>query len=249
MKHSCFKIVCLIVWACITVISGFGDDTAINYETFILEPFNGDSEYTWQLEGSRFTAKANERNTVDYPISQYVSAYPMAAFGTKKEDTENLKSFGINGRFNRQGYNWIDIYPTKEAQEGDGAAPFEIPIPGRLRSIDMWVWGSNLKFYIDVYLRDYQGVVHSLKLGDISYTGWKNLRVNIPGNIMQSKRILPAYAGLKFVKFRIWTTPSESVGNFYVYFKQFKVLTDKFESLFDGNDLADPEYIEQIWKN
>jgi len=111
----------------------------------------------------------------------------------------------------------------------------------------MWVWGSNLKYYIEVYLRDYRGVVHTLKLGDISYTGWRNLKVNVPNTIPQSRRILPSYASLNFVKFRIWTQPVEKVDNFYIYFKQFKIFTDVFESLFDGNDLADPENVEKLW--
>jgi hypothetical protein len=115
--------------------------------------------------------------------------------------------------------------------------------------MDMWVWGSNLKYYIEIFLRDYRGVVHTIKLGDISYVGWRNLKVNIPNSIPQSKRILPAYAGLSFVKFRIWTQPVERVDNFYIYFKQFKVLTDMFESLFDGNDLADPQNVERLWAN
>jgi len=115
--------------------------------------------------------------------------------------------------------------------------------------MDMWVWGANLKYYIEIYVRDYMGVIHAIKLGDISYTGWRNLKVNVPNTIRQSRRILPSYAGLQFVKFRIWTQPVEKVDNFYIYFKQFKVLTDMFESLFDGNDLADPSNVERLWAN
>jgi hypothetical protein len=111
----------------------------------------------------------------------------------------------------------------------------------------MWVWGSNLRYYIEAYFRDYQGVVYSLRLGDLGYQGWRNLRVRIPTNIPQSKRVLPRHAGLTFVKFRIWTTPSERVDNFYVYFNQMKILTDTFESLFDGDELADPERIQEFW--
>jgi hypothetical protein len=73
------------------------------------------------------------------------------------------------------------------------------------------------------------------------------LRVRIPNSISQSKRILPKLAGLSFVKFRIWTTPTEKVDDFYVYFDQFKVLTDTFETFFDGDELADPERVQQLW--
>jgi hypothetical protein len=48
---------------------------------------------------------------------------------------------------------------------------------------------------------------------------------------------------------RIWTQPTEKVGDFYVYIRQLKVLTDTFDSLFDGNDLADPAYVQELWAN
>ena len=91
--------------------------------------------------------------------------------------------------------------------------------------------------------------MHVLHLGDISHQGWKNLRVRVPTSIAQSKRVLPRLAGLQFVKFRIWTTPMERVDNFYVYLNNFKVLTDTFESLFDGDELADPDRVQELWAN
>jgi hypothetical protein len=157
------------------------------------------------------------------------------------------------------GYNWIDIYPTLKS-EGDEAGPYEIPIPGRVRYLDMWVWGSNLNYYIEAYLRDEQGVIHVIYLGNIAYQGWKNLRTAIPTSIPQRRRfVLDAASSntlstedrnsiyLKFVKFRIWTTPREQVGNFYIYFDQFKVLTDTFESLYDGDEMTDPDWIRENW--
>jgi hypothetical protein len=228
-----------------TVFSGYGDDVTVSLETRILEAFNGDSEYKWKADSSKFITKTED---MTFPILTYVDAWPVAAFGYNRNgDADPIKSLGINGRFDRKGYNWIDLYPVKTDDPDE--KPFEIQIPGRVRNFDMWVWGSNLKYYIEIYVRDYQGVVHAIKLGDIAYIGWRNLRVNVPTNISQSKRIIPAYAGLKFVKFRIWTQPVERVENFYIYFKQFKILTDVFETLFDGNDLADPQHVERLWAN
>jgi hypothetical protein len=84
-------------------------------------------------------------------------------------------------------------------------------------------------------------------MGDIAYKGWKNLRVSVPGGIRQSKPILPNFAGLRFVKFRLWTRPNGALGDFYVYLDQFKVLSDTFESFYDGDDLADPEHVQELW--
>jgi len=260
MKHSSFKIICLILWACITVFAAYGQDKAISYETRVLETFNGDDDapYIWKTQASRFISTVRDANgeaTQDdngndqkYPLTTYVEAWPIQVFGNNRgADAKPIRSFGLHGMFDRKGFNWIDIYPVL-ADDAD-EKPFEIPIPGRVTNMDCWVWGANLRYYIEVYIRDYRGVVHTLRLGHISYPGWRNLSVNIPTNIPQSRRTIPSYAGLKFVKFRIWTEPSERVDNFYIYFKQLKVLTDMFESLFDGNDLADPDHVQSLWNN
>jgi hypothetical protein len=241
MKQSSFKVVCLIVWVCITAFSAFGDELTVDYEAVVLESFDGTSDYVWKTDASKFATKTDSET---FPQTSYVEAWPIAAFGYNR-DGKDIKSFGIHGRFDRRGYNWIDVYPTKA--DDDEAKPAEIPIPGRIRNMDLWVWGSNLDFYVEAYVRDYQGVVHNIRLGNIGYAGWRNLRAMIPTNIRQSKRILPRLAGLTFVKFRIWTQPSEKVGDFYIYLKQFKVLTDTFESLYDGDELADPDRVQELW--
>jgi hypothetical protein len=196
--------------------------------------------------GSKFASKVGD---VSYPRLAYVDAWPIAAFGNNRDGSQTLKSLGIHGKFDRQEYNWIDLYPVKKDDTGDNPEPVEIPMPGRIRFIDLWVWGSNMNLYIEAYLRDYQGVIHTIPLGDVHYAGWKNLRASIPNGIPQSKRVLPRRAGLTFVKFRVWTQPIEKVGDFYVYFKQFKTLTDMFESYYDGDDLGDPEQVEKFWAN
>jgi hypothetical protein len=249
MKQAGFKFICLIVLACITVFTGFAQEKPVSWESRILETFNGDADadYFWRTTASRF-ATVNDEGP--FPRINFVEAWPVAVFGghsRRTADSAPVRSLGMNGRFDRQGYNWIDLYPVL-ADDPD-ETPFEIPIPGRIRSLDLWVWGANLRFYIEVYLRDYMGVIHPLRLGDINYQGWRNLQINIPTHIRQSRRTIPNYAGLSFVKFRIWTYPDERVDNFYIYFKQLKILTDMFENLFDGNDLADPEIVDALWAN
>jgi hypothetical protein len=174
----------------------------------------------------------------------YVNAYPQVLYGFSRDGAADIQSLGIWGKFDRRGYNWIDVYPVDVDDE-----PFEIPIPGRVSYFDSWIWGANYDFYVEIYLRDYQGVVHYVHLGSIAYEGWRNLRVRIPNNIPQTRRILPHLAGLSFVKFRIWTNPMERVDNFFVYIDHFKVLTDVFESLYDGSDLGDPAHVQELWSS
>jgi hypothetical protein len=247
MKQVSFKIICVIFLVCVTVFSGYGnDDMAVLWETIVIESFNGDedSKYIWKTEASRFSTRTED---VTFPVLSFVEAFPSQAFRINRNNPETIRSLGIHGRFDRRGYNWIDIYPVLRDDPDERAVG--IPIPGRVRTIDMWVWGANFRYYIEIYLRDFQGVPHVLKLGDINYRGWRNLSVNIPTRIQQTRRTLPSHAGLEFLKFRIWTQPVERVDDFYVYFKQLKILTDMFERMFDGDDLADPEFVEQIWAN
>jgi hypothetical protein len=262
MKQGSFRAVrlagFLFFMLFLMVFSVFGDEDTVDYLSIVLEDFSGITthqwqysgkvfkhEFEWALDASKFASKVNDEQ---FPRLTKVDAWPMALYGIKKNDLD-LHSLGIWGRFDRRGYNWIDVYPTVPGsdQNGEGPQPFEIPIPGRVQYLDMWVWGSNLNYYMEAYFRDYQGVVHSLYLGDLRFQGWKNLRVKVPSNIPQTKLVLPRLAGLSFVKFRIWTTPGERVDNFYIYLNQMKVLTDTFETLFDGDYLADPENVREIW--
>jgi hypothetical protein len=256
MKQGSFKAVCLILLAFTATFSAFGDENTVNSETVIIDRFDGSTDHKWDRDGKERNEEfewrvdvskfATELDETDYTKRlTYVAAFPQALFGrTPPED--NSKSLGIRGRFNRRGYNWMDIYPVA-AGAGDDAAPFEIPFPGRVQVLDLWVWGSNMDLTLDAYVRDYRGIVHVLNLGSLNYTGWKNLRVNVPGYIPQHKRILPAHANLTFVKFRINTQPLESVSDFYVYLDHFKIHTDVFETLYDGNELDDPETVQELW--
>ncbi|MDR1127109.1 MAG: flagellar filament outer layer protein FlaA [Treponema sp.] len=253
MKHGSLRVFCLILMACITVASGFSDEFTSSLETIVLETFDNGSEagYDWKVEGSKFATKTDEAT---YPKSAFVAAWPSQLFKSKDgkdKDGNTLNALGIQGAFDRRGDNWIDIYPTlKEDDANSGAAagdPFEIPMPGRTDKISMWVWGMNLDYYLEVYVRDYLGLVHVLKMGDLDFAGWNKLVAKVPSTIRQNKKSYPRLESLKLVKFRIWTKPREQVSPFYVYFDQLATLTDTFESIFDGDDLADPDTVQELW--
>jgi hypothetical protein len=242
MKHGSFRVACFFFLAAFLTFSAFGDENTVVLESIVLESFDGDSEYEWRLDASKFATRTDEDT---FPKLAYAEAWPTAVFGNNREGKE-LRSLGIWGKFDRRGYNWIDFYPVAR-DAGDDAEPAEIPIPGRVQIMDLWVWGSNFNYYLEAYIRDYQGVVHTIYVGSVAHEGWRNMRVPIPNNIPQARRFLPKLESLSFVKFRLWTTPAEAVDNFYIYFDQFKILTDTFESLFDGDALTDPEFIQRTW--
>ena len=257
MKQGSFNAlkfaVCLILIAGIAVSTAFGQDKTVDFVSVMLEDFSHGTHhewtvgnrtfaynYSWKLDASKFATETAEEGA--FPKLTYVDSYPQAVYGYNRGGL-NIQSLGIWGKFDRRGYNWVDLYPVS----GDDEEPFEIPLPGRVSYFDSWIWGSNLNYYIEIYVRDYQGIVHNIYLGSLAFQGWMNLRVRIPANIPQTKRVLPVLAGLHFVKFRIWTTPLERVDNFYIYIDHFKILTDAFEEMFDGDELTDPDRIRELW--
>jgi hypothetical protein len=223
----------------------FGDDYAYQIESRILDSFDGDTDttYVWKVMGSKFSTKTDEDT---YPKLAYVATWPSAIFGSNPEG-KDLKSLGVWAKYDRRGYNWVDIYPTTSGDDGEDSKPAEIPIPGRAQVLDAWVWGANMNLSLEAYVRDYRGIVHRLPMGSLHFTGWKNMRTAISPLIPQSKRILPRLAPLTFVKFRIWTSPNEEVRDIFIYIDQLKVLTDSFEAHYDGEELADPKRIQELW--
>jgi hypothetical protein len=193
----------------------------------------------WIVQGSRFATK-------DFPQMTLVKSWPESVYG-KNKDNKALYSLGIHGRFDRKGYNYIEVIPAKKGSDGK-LAPEAIPIPGRASAIDMWVWGSNYNFWIDVHVRDYQGIDHVLPMGSIQFAGWRNMVAKIPSSLPQARRYIPRYQALEITKLVIWTAPDEKVDDFYVFFDEVNVLTDLFESRFDGDNLADADILNDLWK-
>jgi hypothetical protein len=224
----------------------FADETTVNLESVVVQDFSKPSDQTWYVTGSKFS-------TASFPRSGFINGGPVAILGSDKAKSDAARALSVAMLFDRKEYNWVDIVP------GTKDKPIELPLQGRVKMIDMWVWSGNFAYYLEAFIRDYRGVVYTIPMGDLNFIGWKNLRINIPDNVPQGKKYLPRREGLTLVKFRIWTRPNEVVVipgvepadpakptsdellNMAVKFNFYniKVLTDTFESLFDGDTLAD----------
>jgi hypothetical protein len=263
------KALCLIAVLLVVVGTALADDRTLNLESKVVQSFDLPEEQQWFVLGSKFASAG-------YPkITFLKNTWPVALHGTAPKEPEKLSVMGVAMLFDRKEYNWVDVVPGEKKTSSDGKVtyiPKELPLNGRVSALDVWVWGSGFKYYIEVYLRDYRGIVHTLNLGMIDHEGWKNMRINIPTGIPQSKQTLPKREGLTFVKFRIWTTPYEAVAvlsddenvldlkstaekdkeqpiskAIFVYFDQIKILTDTFETLYDGDNLANIDEIKKLW--
>lgn len=244
MKRSVSLLICLTI---LLLLSGItlvaADERVENLESIIIESFDDPDSQQWYVRGSKFIAE-------DMPVTVYADAWPEALFGRNREGRD-LKVLGVNAAFDRKGYNYLEFIPVKENSEGD-LEPDPINLPGRVKQFDVWVWGSNYNYYLEAHVRDFTGRVHVLKLGDLAYVGWHDLRILMPSYIPQSGGYITSGGFIKtldLIKLVLWTKPEESVSGFNIYLDQIKILTDTFVTRFDGDDLADPIRVGEIWDN
>jgi len=199
MKQRVVKAICLsfVIVFMLAATGAFADDETVNLESLVIQTFDEPDSQPWFLIGSKFASEG-------YPKLAYAKSWPVALFGTTGGD-KDLRSLGVAMLFDRKEYNWVDVIPGTKSGSGDEAtyAPIELPLPGRVKMLDMWIWSGNFDYYIEAYIRDYTGIVHVLPMGDLGHVGWKNFRVNIPNNVPQSKKYLPKRENLTLVKFRI----------------------------------------------
>ena len=198
-------------------------------ESIILEDFETNDK-GWDVSASRFKVDP-------YPMLKAgIEGRPIALTGGAFPEEENKYILGVRSSFSRKGYNKVWVYPEEE-----------IVIPGRAKKLDVWVWGGNYYYTLEAHVRDYRGIVHKLNLGSLHFMGWRNLSIPIPSYIPQNVRYLPMEKPLTFVRFEIWTEPTERVDDFIIYFDHLKVLTDIYKERFDGDMLADRS--KDIWSN
>jgi hypothetical protein len=257
------KLLALIAMGCLFLSQAHlaADETLLGLESIVIENFDNnpttgeDATMRWIVRGSGYID-----TKLHYPIVKSIKAWPEALFGRNKENLD-LRCLGVEAGFTRQAYNYLEIIPArpfdpaKDKEEdvihtdADGKKWVHVPIvfQGRIKAFSIWFWGSNFNYYLEVHLKDFTGVVHVLPLGNLNFTGWKNLNTEIPPSIPQSETYLPKLKRLRLEKFMLWTRPTERVSQFWFYLDQMKILTDLFESRYDGDDLGDESFIQETW--
>ncbi|HVP17715.1 MAG TPA: flagellar filament outer layer protein FlaA [Spirochaetia bacterium] len=193
----------------------------------------------WIVQGSNFATKG-------FPEYKLVKTWPEAVYGRNKENRD-LYAMGIHSKFDRKGYNYIEIIPAAKDSSGN-LVPAAIPVPGKVQRMDLWVWGSNYNYRMDIFLRDYRGIDHVLHLGSLQFIGWRDLTTTVPGSIPQSRRYIPQFQGLELTKLVIWTAPDEKVDDYWVFIDELTILTNTYQPRFDGETLADPDTLNQLWQ-
>ncbi len=240
MKRSVVFFLFILLSAAFVIPSAvFADESTENLVSVVVESFDPETKASdWLVVGSKFI-------TEGYPKQVYAKAWPEALWGYNTEQ-KDYQVLGIHAKWDRKGYNYLEIIPVVDAS----AEEWEhnpLPMKGRVKSFDLWVWGSMYDYNMEIHLMDFNGISWVLPLGNLKYTGWKNLVTKIPRYIPQAFKYIPYYKQMTFHKLMIWTTPQESVNDFFIYIDQLKILTDVFESRFDGDSLTWPDKIEEMW--
>jgi hypothetical protein len=238
MKQGGLIIAGLVLMFTFCVMPLAANDQSVNYETYIVDNFDSqDTDWTWYAAGSKFVTKG-------YPVLKYFDGMPNAIRVTQTNAEGNYKFLGMEVKFDRKGDNWVDIVATKDAK-AEKVVPFEIPFKGRISRLDMWVWGANYAYELQLLVRDCNGRVHTLDFGLVNHEGWKNMSVFIPSNIQQVSPYLNGTQQMSFVGFRIRSRPTERVDSFYIFFDQFKALTDTFMPSYDGFELVGTQFSDE----
>jgi len=181
-------------------------------------------------------------------------------YSPTKLGKEKKKVLGVHFRFMYPGNNSVSLEPPLEVdwkertlvKTYDQAARQDvsergIQLPGRAKSISMWVHARGFPYTLELWVKDYKGDVHILEKQSINFVGWKPLTFEIPENIPQTSDTYPVTRVAKLVRMVIREVTNvtgeysgSSVRNssdVYVFFDQIKVLTDTYEVYFDGQDL------------
>ena len=208
----------------------------------------------WRTNKSRYA-------TEGFPKIRYIpKSWPIDLFGVNPKNVDTLQTLGVRVKFDRLGNNFFSIQPgfMDNGKWTEAALPLsQIDNPGIVKNLSMWVWGAGFNYTIEVSIRDYRGMTHTLFLspadkssklrpGNLNFIGWKQLSVDIPASISQNSPYATQDSRLKLVQFVIRTAPDERVDDYYVYFDNLRILVDLHSSFFDGNDLVRPQRIQEL---
>lgn len=204
-----------------------------NIQTFVLTSF--EDAKNWKAEWSMFATKkfdkAKQRWVIDDSVNG-IKGFEGRPWGVRVADEKNV--LAVKASFDRKGYNTVEVFPVNPTN-GKHQPLYMI---GKVQALDLWVWGGNFKYKIEVHLKDYMGYNHVLDGGWLNYIGWRNIRLKVPPTIPQGERYIPRLKTLRFEKFVLISHPAERNDIFYVYFDRMQIQTDIYLQRFDGDEMV-----------
>lgn len=209
-------------------IPAYSQPHSKSVETFVIDNFDSEKEWSWSVNASRFVAEG-------YPKVAFFQGMPNSLKPFHEGENEP-QVLGVKTSFNRKGDNWFEVIPQKDGEN------YEIPFKGSVDHVDFWVWGANYRYYLEMMIRDAEGRVHVLPCCALTFSGWKNIIIKIPGWISQHSRLRSGPKTLTFVGFRVRTDAAEYVDDFVIYFDQLKYMSNSLAYIYDGYELKDMDF-------
>lgn len=175
---------------------------------------------------------------ISYPILKTYKSVP-GMMGTRGK-INNKNSLGISISWRRRGNNFFDLLVRKDIKSRpDLQESGDRVIPGRIKSMDVWVWGGMFDYDMELHLKDFLDFHHTLPMGSLRFRGWRNLEVAIPTSIPQDEETAPRVKGLRFSYFRFFASPGERKDRFHVFLDYFTCVTDVYGIEYDGVEIED----------
>lgn len=136
---------------------------------------------------------------------------------------------GMKVDFYRRGAVTVSLIPVRP-----------LAVPGIVKTISVWVVGRNFQHRLNIVVEDYFGNVNVLPMGQLNFSGWKQLTVAIPPTLDQRNPHYNTETGLKILGFTIEANIDEAYGTYYIYFDDLRAVTDLFaEESRDPDDMVD----------
>lgn len=157
--------------------------------------------------------------------AQNDNLYPTDTQGKTK------KCMALKAGFQNKGFNFIELYPPKP-----------IVIPGKARAIQLWLLGMKYNWSLELWVMDFNGMLHKMDFGSLYFEGWQSLTRIIPPQIPQQDASYPKDKPLKVIKIVLRGDPENRYDRFYFAIDQMKVISDIYQETFEGMDLINKSW-------
>ncbi len=144
-------------------------------------------------------------------------------------DVTDENVIGVKATFYRRGSVAVSLRPNRP-----------LAVPGIVKTLSLWVVGRNFNHRLSIVLEDYHGNVNVLPMGELNFSGWKQMTVAIPPTLEQRNPHYNTETGIKILGFVIDADINQAYGTYYVYFDDLRATTDLFAEVSrDPDDMID----------
>ncbi|MBQ0167420.1 MAG: flagellar filament protein FlaA [Treponema sp.] len=241
MKQS--GVICVIALLLLMFsVPVFAQPNMKSVETIMIDTFDtkDDMEWNWSVQASKYIHIGEDASDT-YPKMGYFQASPNSLKAYRTANDPEPYVLGVQVSYDRKGDNWFEVYPTDK----ETGKVYEIPLLGTVTQLDVWVWGANYDYYLELLLRDADGNVHVVPACTLNFQGWRNVIIDMPSTVRQQSRLRSGPETSYFIGFRVHADANEYADDFVIYFDQLRYSTNTLNNIYDGYELRKPNFEAQ----